>query len=611
MLNELGLNEIQDGELGCLLWAPHHQSVRLHLLCPTDQTLPMQRIEGGYHTLTLPDPGGPVRYMFRFDDGTERPDPASRHQPEGVHGPSALLRHGGFKWSEKATGLPALKDYITYELHVGAFTPEGTFEAAARRIPYLRELGVNAIELMPVGQFPGSRNWGYDGVHPYAIQNTYGGPDELKSLINECHCSGIAVILDVVYNHLGPEGNYLAEFGPYFTDRYRTPWGDAVNFDGKGSGGVRRFFIENALYLAEHFRIDALRLDAVHGIFDMGATHFLKELAETLGSRTEGGKKVYLIAESDLNNPKLITPVAESGYGLDAQWSDDFHHAMHAILTGEQNGYYMDFGQVGQLTSSINDGFVYSGQYSKFRDRVHGAPSAGLPAQRFVVCCQNHDQIGNRLMGDRLAGRVPLRKLKLAAAWTILSPFLPLLFMGEEYGETAPFPYFISHTDPSLIQAVSEGRKWENNHFKWQGSPPDPQDESTFKNAKLDHGLKEKGQHKKLFEFYKHLIKLRKNHPVLREPDNSRLEVTEFPGDKAIAVRRWRGETQVLLAACFGGTRAELTLQLPPGDWKPLLDSSLPLESGGVSGASAIIDGRLGLRPVSLCLYELVTGRAG
>ncbi len=376
---------------------------------------------------------------------------------------------------------------IMYELHAGTFIPEGTFDAVIPGLDHLKDLGINATDIMPVAQFPGERNWGYDGVYPFAVQNSYGGPDGLKRIVNECHTKGIAVILDVIYNHLGPEGNYLRDYGPYFTDRYKTPWGQAINFDGPYSNEVRNFFIENALSWLKNYHIEGLRIDAIHGIYDMSAQPFLPELAERVEEFSQQeGRKFYLIAESDLNNSYALRPRDSGGSGLDALWCDDFHHALHTLLTGETDGYYVDFGKIGHLVKSFREGFVYSGQYSAFRKRNHGNSSADIPPDRFVVFSQNHDQTGNRLKGERLSSLVSFESLKLAAGVVLLSPYIPLIFMGEEYGETAPFLFFISHSDPELIKAVRQGRKDEFKTFNWKDEPPDPQDIETFMRSKLD-----------------------------------------------------------------------------------------------------------------------------
>ena len=441
----------------------------------------MQALEFGYWQTWVANVKPGTRYKFALQDGPERPDPASMHQPMGVHEASEVVDHHAFAWTDSSwPGLP-LEQYIIYELHTGTFTPQHTFEGIIQKLDYLVDLGITAIELMPVAAFPGSRNWGYDGVYPFAVQESYGGPEGLKKLVNACHVKGLAVVLDVVYNHMGPEGNYLNDFGPYFTGKYNTPWGKALNFDDAGCDGTRNFFIQNALMWFREYHIDALRLDAVHAIIDLSAKHFLLELAEAVNELSlETGRKFYLIAESDLNDVQVINPPAKGGFGMDAQWCDDFHHALHALTTGETDGYYEDFGKLEDLEKVFNEAFVYSGIYSAHRKKTFGSNASQHPARQFVVCMQNHDQVGNRMLGERLPALVSFPMLKLAAAAYLLSPYLPMLFMGEEYGETNPFLYFISHTDPELVKAVQEGRKKEFKAFKWAGNIPDPQSEETF-----------------------------------------------------------------------------------------------------------------------------------
>jgi maltooligosyltrehalose trehalohydrolase len=405
------------------VWAPFRRSVDVKILGPRAVSVPMTQDARGYWQVSLSGLEAGTRYFYRLDDERDRPDPASRHQPEGVHGPSAVVDHGSFRWTDNAwRGLP-LAEYVVYELHIGTFTPEGTFDAAIPRISELQQLGITAMELMPVAQFPGGRNWGYDGTYPFAVQHSYGGPEGLKRLIDACHGQGMAVVLDVVYNHLGPEGNYLGEYGPYFTDRYRTPWGQAINYDGAYANEVRNYVIGNALSWIRDYHVDALRVDAVHGIFDFGARHILQDIGDAVhGAGEETGRSAYVIPESDLNDARLIRPREVGGYGLDAQWNDDFHHCIRTLLTGERTGYYQDFGRLEDLAKAFREGFVYSGQYSPYRKRDHGGPSTDRPAYQFVVFSQNHDQVGNRMLGDRLSAQASFEAQKLAAACVILSP---------------------------------------------------------------------------------------------------------------------------------------------------------------------------------------------
>ncbi|HWH77177.1 MAG TPA: malto-oligosyltrehalose trehalohydrolase, partial [Candidatus Binatus sp.] len=455
-----------------------------------------------------------------------------------------------FRWDEKSWLGPPLKDYIIYELHVGRFTASGTFDAVIAYLEYLIQLGVTAIELMPVAQFPGARNWGYDGVFPFAVQNSYGGPQGLKRLISACHRRGLAVILDVVYNHLGPEGNYLADFGPYFTDRYKTPWGPALNFDGPFSDEVRNFFIQNALYWITEFHVDALRLDAVHAILDHSPVSFIEQLSCAVHQAAARlNRQILLIAESAANDARLVRPRESGGYALDAIWNDDFHHCLRTLLTGERNGYYQDYGEFSQFVKAYRERFAYSGEYSRYRRRRHGSVARDLPANKFVVFSQNHDQVGNRMHGDRLRHRVSFEDLKLAAGLVILSPFIPLLFMGEEYAEPAPFPYFISHSDKELIEAVRRGRRDEFAGFDCHVEVPDPQDAKTFLRAELNHELRNADEHLVMLKFYRELIRLRKTLVALNPVDESPVNVASFDTEQVLVVERGHGGAQALLIA--------------------------------------------------------------
>ena len=582
--NRLGANRLPDGTWQFLLWAPHSRSVSLKLV-ENGRTIPMNALQGGYHQAVVGDLSAGTRYCYCLEDGRELPDPASRFQPEGVHGPSQLVDTGAFRWTDYNWKGRELQGSILYELHIGTYTREGTFDGFVPHLPHLVELGVTSIEIMPVAQFPGARNWGYDGVYEYAPQNSYGGPEGLQRLVDAIHAHGLAVILDVVYNHLGPEGNYLNAFAPYFTDRYRTPWGQALNFDGPGSNDVRRFFRENALYWLEDYHFDALRLDAVHGIFDFSAQHLLTELkgaADELSQKL--GRPIQLIAESDLNDSRLLLDRAHGGYGLDAQWSDDFHHSVHTLLTNERRGYYEDFGGIQPLVSTLQDGWHYRGQYSLHRQRSHGNQPPERAPSRFVVYNQNHDQVGNRAAGDRLSTMVPFEALKLAAGVTLLSPFTPLIFMGEEYGETAPFQYFTSHGDPALVEAVRRGRREEFAAFGWQEAVPDPQDEQTFFRSHLDHSLEQREPHKTLARFYQTLIRLRgelgiasaSSHNV-REVGDCQALLTYKTSSRDLAIVMNFAEFPVSLNVPeLDGNWASL-LYSAEGSWSGLGDDSAPM----------------------------------
>ena len=566
----LGATPLGDDTCGFQVWAPAINQVEVHILSPEERIVPLEKVSRGYHYGVVQGVKPGTRYFYRLDGNKERADPASKFQPEGVHGPSQVM-DPHFVWEEfHWSGIP-LSNYVLYELHVGTFTAQSDFEAIVPHLDELKDLGITAIEIMPVAQFPGERNWGYDGVYPCAVQNSYGGPEGLKRLIDACHQRGLAVILDVVYNHLGPEGNYLHDFGPYFSDRYRTPWGSAINFDGPDSDEVRRFFIENALSWITEFRLDALRLDAVHGIFDFSARHFLQELASAVHEQAERlNRRIYVIAESDLNDVRLVRSPELGGYGIDAQWNDDFHHALHTLLTGERNGYYEDFGRIQDLAKAFAEGFVYSGAYSPARRRRHGNTSKDIAARRFVVFAQNHDQVGNR---DRLSALVSFEGLKLAAAVVLLSPFIPLLFMGEEYGETAPFPYFVSHSDPDLIEAVRHRRQEEFAHLQKAEEPPDPQEEATRQSARLDHSLRHQGKHRLLYELYKELIKLRNETRADAGLSKDRMEVVCLERESTLVVRRWGREEQVAAIFHFGDTAVSVNIPLPSGRWLKRLAS--------------------------------------
>lgn len=593
----LGAVHLGDDRASFRLWAPRAERVDLRILTPTHRTIPMERQDGGYHQRTPSGVELGSRYLFCLDGGPGLPDPCSRRQPEGVHGPSEIVSLD-FDWHDGHWhGIP-LASYLIYELHVGTFTRAGDFDAVVPHLDRLVALGVNAIELMPVAQFPGERNWGYDGVYPFAVQQSYGGVEGLARLVDAAHAAGLAVILDVVYNHLGPEGNYLGKFAPYFTDRYQTPWGPALNFDGPDSDEVRCYFIENALYWVDDLHVDALRLDAVHAILDVSPHPFLAELAEAVHRRAEElNRHIHLFPESAANDPRLVRVPELGGYGLDAQWNDDFHHSLHVLLTGEATGYYADFGEPAQLGKALQEGFVYSGEYSDYRHRRHGASSEDIPPERFVVFSQNHDQVGNRMKGERLPALVDHEKLKLAAGVVLLSSNLPLLFMGEEYAETAPFPYFVSHSDPDLIEAVRRGRREEFRAFDWEGEPPDPQDASTFESAKLNHELADRGYHRVLRSFYQELIGLRRNLRPLRRLSKRQQEITVTVVERVLFCRRWDGAEHTLCCFHFGGETATVSLELPAGRWRKELDSAEPRWEGpgsalpselGVSGETVL-----------------------
>ena len=585
------------------VWAPAATTVEVEVPAGGGRKSPLQK-DGEYFQGVMAAAAGDD-YWYWLDGTLRRPDPASRCQPQGVHGPSRII-DPAFSWRDEAWPGIDLDACIFYELHIGTFTPAGTFDAAIERLAYLCELGVTALELMPVGQFPGERNWGYDGVYPFAPQQSYGGSAALKRFVEACHRQGLAVFLDVVYNHLGPEGNYLHAFGPYFTDRYRTPWGDAINFDGPGSDGVRHYFIANACHWLREYHLDGLRLDAVHGIFDCSARPFLSELAEAVHALSaELGRPACVIAESDLNDPRLVTAPSHGGYGLDAQWCDDFHHALRTLLTGDRGGYFCDFGEFSHLIRSFQEGFVLSGGYSSYRRRRHGRSSAGIPPRQLVVFSSNHDQVGNRRCGERLSAHLALPQLQLAAATVLLSPYLPLLFMGEEYGETAPFPYFISHGDQELVAAIRRSRAQECGDGSEAGAVPDPQSMATFLAAKLDQELHHHGEHRALFAFYRELIRLRKEYAPLAARRRGELEIVAAAEEQVLVVRRPVAGGRLDALFNYSGEPRVIRPSLAVGTLRILLDASGQL----VPGSSMVIDSSdpgtfLTLPPFGVIVYR-------
>lgn len=582
---DFGAQYLKDDSARFRVWAPRAKEAAVRLIGAAPRLVSMKAQAHGYFEALVPQVRPGDRYLYRLDDRIERPDPASHCQPDGVHAASAVVDQSAFHWTDQGwRGLP-LEDLILYELHVGTATHDGTFEAVIPLLDYLKqEVGITAIELMPVAQFPGRRNWGYDGVYPFAPQWSYGGPQGLKRLVDACHAKGLAVVLDVVYNHLGPEGNYLGEFGPYFTDHYRTPWGSAINYDGPESDEVRHYVVSNALYWVTEYHIDALRLDAIHGIYDFSARHILDEIGSAVHDQAAKlGRRILVIAESSLNDVRIIAPENQGGYGLDAQWNDDFHHALRTTVLNERAGYYEDFNGLPDLATALQNGFVYVGQYSPFRRRRHGNASRGRPPAQFVVFAQNHDQIGNRALGDRLSTLAPFEALKVAAAAVILSPNVPMLFMGEEYGETAPFQYFIEHEDADLIEAVRRGRQAEFASFGWRQGLPDPQDAATFDRSRLRMDRRMQGRGAELLRWTRALIHVRKTVPSLGAAmsERHRHQVRLIAASQVLSVHRaCKGEQPALILLSFNPTPVSLTLHDPVGLWRLCLESGHP-EFGG------------------------------
>jgi maltooligosyltrehalose trehalohydrolase len=607
----IGANYRGNGLCDFTVWAPFQSRVAVNIVEPDRPPVDMENDERGYWRASITDVVPGTTYFYRLDGDTDRPDPASSFQPQTVHGPSAVIDHLSFLWGDRDwRGVP-LDQMIIYEVHTGTFTPDGTFDAIQSRLADLVDLGINALELMPVAQFPGERNWGYDGVSLFAPQNSYGGPDGLKRLIDACHRVGISVVLDVVYNHLGPEGNYLENFAPYFTDRYQTPWGKAINMDGPGSDEVRNYLIENALQWFECFHVDALRLDAIHAMFDRSAKPFLQELVERtdqLSTRT--GREFYLIAESNLNDVRHIRPRDLGGIGLHAQWCDDFHHSLCTQLSNERSGYYVDFGALECLAKSLREGFVFDWRYSLFRRAHYGSSSVDRSPSQFVVFSQNHDQVGNRLLGERISALVSLEAQKLAAGAVLLSPYVPLLFMGEEYGETAPFLYFVSHADPALVEAVRAGRKEEFRQFDWRHEPPDPQSPDTFQQSKLHWELRELGSHRQMLAYYRLLIRLRKSIPALSGLSRDGFKVESLDEKKVLAIRRRSGDSEVAVVLNFEDCDARFQPDWQTGA-RRLLDSASSEWGGPGSLLAEVIPAGVAitLRPLSVLLLRLESGK--
>lgn len=554
----IGVNFNTDGEAEIVVWAPAAKSAAI-LVIETGKKYPLKEALRGYwHWQTNALKPGDL-YRFVLDEEKELPDPASLSQPESVHGASQSVDLQ-FDWTDQDWKNHPLADYIFYELHTGTFTSEGTFASLENKLDYLKELGITAIEIMPVAQFPGERNWGYDGVFPFAVQNSYGGAKALQQLVNLCHKKSIAVVLDVVYNHFGPEGNYFSEFGSYFTEKYNTPWGNAVNFDDEYCDAVRSFYIENVLMWFRDFHVDALRMDAVHAIKDFSPKHILREIKQYVNQLSaETGRKHYLIAELDLNDPRFINPLEKDGFGIDGQWIDEFHHALRVTAGGEKSGYYSDFNGIKHLEKSYRDAYVYDGQYSPHRKKIFGTKTHNS-GEQLVVFSQNHDQVGNRMLGERSSRLFSFEMQKLMAGAVLVSPFLPMLFMGEEYSETNPFVYFVSHTDPELAEAVRRGRKAEFAAFHAEGKAPDPMADTSFMHSKLQWELVDQEPHQTMFRFYKTLIALRKKLPALYHLNRQHSEVSSDEKTQTLMLHRWHEDNQVLCLMNFSSDPQQMQL---------------------------------------------------
>jgi maltooligosyltrehalose trehalohydrolase len=579
-LPRCGAFALPDGSCCWRVWAPRAERVDLVLDLGRARIRHMTAEPLGYFSHVESDVREGQVYAYRLDDGPSRPDPASLWQPDGVHLPSAVLYPERFFWTDAGWKPPRRHDLVIYELHVGRFTTQGTFDAVIPRLDSLVELGVTALEIMPVTQFPGDRNWGYDGVHLYAPQNTYGGPHGLQRLVDACHARGLAVLLDVVYNHFGPEGNYVHEFGPYFSDRYRTSWGPPFNYDGPGSDPVRQFVLDNVRLWVGDYHMDGLRLDAVHAIHDRRPRHILQEIKQTADeAAAQRGATAHVIAESLMNDVRMVLPPERGGYGLDAEWDDDFHQSLHAHLTGERHNKYVDFGPVELIARVLEQTFVLNGTYSRYRGRRWGAPAGELPGDRFVVSMQDHDHVGNRARGERLAALLPPAAQRLCASLKLLAPYLPLLFMGEEYGEENPFLFFCSFHDQPLVDNVRKGRRRD---YALEGDVPDPQAESTFASCRLRWSWPEGSVHAGLRRLYQDLLAARRHWPALQDFRHRTARL--LPADGAPAVLelvRGDGNAGAVLRAYFNVSGELQPLVGVPGSADVLLFDSEAARYGG------------------------------
>ncbi len=598
---KIGTYYLDNGKCKFVVWAPLLTKVDLELLGDGEQIVEMKKDEEGYWTVELENIDEGQEYLFRLNEGESFPDPASRFQAKGVHGASQVI---DIKPADLGDWQGRnLKESIIYELHVGTFSKEGTFDGVINKIKYLKDLGINTIELMPLAQCPGEKNWGYDGVYPFAVQSNYGGPKKLQELIKKCHENDIAVIIDVVYNHFGPEGNYFWQYGPYFNHNYNTPWGDAINYDAEYSYGVRNYFLENVKYWLQDMKADGLRLDAIHAIYDKSAINILSEIA-TIKNKIEKDEKreIMIIAESDLNDVKVISGKSKFGTGLDAQWCDDFHHALHTFLTGENKGYYEDYGTFEDIEKTYKEGFVYSNKFSKHRKKYVGNNSKGVKVEKLVVCIQNHDQTGNRLLGERISNLVDFEKQKLAAAAVLLSPYTPMLFMGEEYGEKNPFMFFSDYGDEKLIEGVKKGRQEEFKYFGWKEDFIDPQADETYEKSKLSWDI---DQNKELHKLYKKLIEVRKEEQFdKRSRKNMKIKIYE--DEKVICIKYDNHKKSIFTVLNFSNNDATLKNIVPEGKWEKIIDSAEKVWGGESTVLPKVLSGkvRVTVRKNSFIVYK-------
>jgi maltooligosyltrehalose trehalohydrolase len=591
-----GISFDKNGVANVVLWAPNANVAEV-VLTEKNTAIPLVKKEKGYWELTSEDIKPGDQYKFRLDEDKEFPDPASRSQPVGVHGASEAIDLQ-VTWNDQDWKNSPLKDYLIYELHTGTFTPEGTYTGIEAKLEHLKSIGITAIEIMPVAQFPGERNWGYDGVFPYAVQNSYGGAKGLMHLVEACHKQGLAVILDVVYNHVGPEGNYFNEFGPYFTEKYNTPWGNAINFDDAHCDEVRSYFIQNVLMWFKDFHIDALRMDAVHAIKDFSPKHILQEIKEAVNElMAETGRTHYLIIEFDLNDKRFIDPLEKQGYGMDGQWIDEFHHALRVTAGGERNGYYSDFNGIAHLAKAYTDAYVYDGIYSPHRSKTFGTKVTDNSGEQFVVFSQNHDHVGNRMLGERTSSLFSFEMQKLLAGAVMVSPYIPMLFMGEEWGDISPFQYFVSHSDKDLIEAVRKGRKAEFEAFLAQGEAPDPQSKETFERSKLNWSSLSEPQNQTMLNYYKALMTLRKSLPALSDLNRKNMSVKFNEQQQTLQLHRWHQNQH---AYCFMNFSKQSQPLNPIQGTKEVFNSSLA--AFGTAEASSSNQEQI-IQPESIIIY--------
>lgn len=584
------------------VWAPNHKNVQL-TLDDCKRQIPMKSLENGYWT-TMVEPIEPyTTYMYQLNSQPPKPDPASHFQPNGVFGPSMVVDHEAFNWTDTDWRGLELKDLIFYELHVGTFTSEGTFKAMLERIKELADFGINSVELMPVSQFSGQRGWGYDGVFPFAVQNSYGTPEDLKALVNKCHQQGVAVFVDTVYNHIGPEGNCLNDYAPYFISHRMTTWGPTLNLDGTLSSGVRNYYLENTQHWFRDYHIDGVRLDSILWMHDSSPKHFLQELNQTVQAQAkETKRKLYVIAETGFNEPQVLTSAAQGGWGFDGQWLDGFQHSLFSQLTGENKSYYRNFTELEHLIDTLTDAYVYVGKDQAFKRRQPEESYRWIPAWRLVVFCQNHDQVGNRLLGDRIASLAGLEAAKVAAGLVLLSPYVPLLFMGEEYGETAPFLFFSNYSGKELAGAIREGRRKEFAEFNWQGEVPDPQSIESFNKSKIDWQRRYEGEGKKIAGYYRSLIQLRKKVPAFQATEKRNLKSIQNQQGKVLFIEKSIGESKAALLTNLSKEKQRFEFQTEESYVK-VLDSTDALW-GGKGADSPVKFESSGVMPgLSLAVY--------